>query len=119
MIWRVLLSSVRESNDDLFKSPSRNRSLFRRDKDEVLVNQRTRTVFNRRTFYFEWIDADVSLFNLSLTFYCTISRRQLILTRSPADLWRKVCGLDLEAREFPMASADVCGGARKNVAMAS
>ena len=44
---------------DLFKSPSRNYSLFRLEKDEVLVNLRTRTGFNRKTFYFESVGADV------------------------------------------------------------
>ena len=61
---RVLSLSVWNSYDNLFKSPSRNHSLFRREKDEVLVNLRMRTGFNRKTYNFESVDADVSLFRL-------------------------------------------------------
>ena len=51
--------------DNLFKSPAINYSLFRSEKDKVLVNLRTRTGLNKRTFYFESIDADAGLFSLS------------------------------------------------------
>ena len=54
--------------DYLFKSPSKNYSLFRREKDKALVNLRTRTVFNRKIIYFESVDADVSLLNSLLPF---------------------------------------------------
>ena len=43
---RVLSSSVRDSCDNLFTSPSRNYSSFNREKDEVLVNLPTWTGFN-------------------------------------------------------------------------
>ena len=49
----VLLSSVWDSYDKLFKSPAINVSLFCRQKDEVLVNLRRQTGFSRKTFHFE------------------------------------------------------------------
>ena len=39
-------------------------TLFRREKDEMLANLRMRTGFNRKTYNFESVDADVSLFRL-------------------------------------------------------
>ena len=41
------------------------------------------TGFNRKTFYFESIDADTSLFRLSLAFYFTISWCRLALNFLP------------------------------------
>ena len=101
---------------NLFKSPSRNYSLFCREKEEVLINIWMQTGFNRKTFYFESIDADTSLFRLSLAFYFTISWCRLALnffTWSPANLWGKVCSPDRDAgkpraRNVPLASADIC-----------
>ena len=42
-------------------------------KDEVLVHLRKQTGFKTKTFYFETVDADVSLSSLSLAFYYTTS----------------------------------------------
>ena len=67
--WHVLSSSVRDSYDNLFKSPSRNDSLFRCEKDEGLIKLQTWTGFNRKTFHFESVEADVSLFILLTAFY--------------------------------------------------
>ena len=49
--WRVLSSSARDSYDNLFKSPSKNCSLSRRQKDEVLVSLERRLDLIEKTFF--------------------------------------------------------------------
>ena len=62
------------------------KSLFRREKDKVRVNVRTQTGFHIKTFYFEWVDADLSLFSLLLAFYFTVNQRRLALKQFSRDL---------------------------------
>ena len=56
-----------DSYNNLLKSPLRDYSLFRSEKDDVLVSTNVmKTGFNWKTFYVDSIDADVSLFSYLL-----------------------------------------------------
>ena len=81
LVWCVL-NQVCETKlyNNLFKSTSRNYSLFCREKNEVLITQ-CGLDFTEKLFYFGSVDADLSPFSLLLAFYFTISRRRLVLTK--------------------------------------
>lgn len=54
-------------------------SSFSLEKDKVLVNLQTRTGFNTKTFYFECVDADVSLlFVINVSFRNELAQRRKV-----------------------------------------
>ena len=90
-----------------FVSPSRNYSLFRREKDEVLVNWKYQKVL----FPFESVWRESVLFIIGFLFHNkpALIGSKLIFTWSPADLWAES---KQRPRNLPLASTDCCGGRR-------